>query len=283
MTGDTGVVIYGTPITPPGNYSGPGFDNGGSGENGGGGSIQTDGDTSNPYGPQAIMTPLHIDIVNDLYNKFRYSADLTQTQKDNFKNILLNVDGTKSGDKILTALDAYYNKPENANLTKPMVTNKPSSNGGTAAFDHQNNEFDLQGFLDEGNTNSWGIYNVGHELDHTLQWAQNQNPSKVNFELDAYMLAAEMVKEAPADYTSQALEINVQSQLDFDHQNAQQSQFTVAWANFLNGDYSASNYSNLVYGFQQGSTVGQNYLTYNKAPVTTDPNAVPQWLTDLQN
>ncbi|MBB6110272.1 hypothetical protein SAMN05421821_10679 [Mucilaginibacter lappiensis] len=37
MTGDPGVTIYGTPITPPDQYSGPGFNNGGPGDNGGGG------------------------------------------------------------------------------------------------------------------------------------------------------------------------------------------------------------------------------------------------------
>ncbi|MBB6130583.1 hypothetical protein [Mucilaginibacter lappiensis] len=287
-TYDPGVTIYAPPITPPPPYSGPGFNpgdnqSGGGSNSGDGGS----GNPSDPYNGQSPLTPLHPEIVNDLLSRYKFAGNLSPTQKDNFKEILGNIDSTKTGDKMLSAIDAYYQS--HPNITAPTITDKVPPKGGSYAFDSANNEFDFSNLLDGGYTNTYGIYNAGHEIYHSLEWANinigltpNLNPNKVNFELDAYLIAAEMAKEAPYDLTTSNVEHLIQSKVDFDSQNAQQVQFTVAWNNFINGDYSASNYWNLVNGFQGGSDVGSNYLKYNGAPVTTDPNTLPQWLKDLQ-
>lgn len=271
------VTIYGTPITPPDQYSSPGFNT--SGPNGDGSQGGNDG--SNQSGQMTIQA-LHPETVDFLAGKFSYSLDpqYAAAEKENFKKILTEMDSGATGDKILAGIEAHYKQFPNE--LAPTITDKMPANG-TESYNPKTKEIDMGIGLLNGADIASSVYTVSHELYHDYQNINGQSPLHSNLELDAYMFGTEVIKEMN---TQGAFNLDYERQIEVKAPTSQQQiDFNNAWEKYLTGDYSSANYAILDKNFLDGSAFGSQYKTYNDGTgaksVTNDPNTLPQFLKDL--
>ena len=235
-----------TPWWPPTyNPGNPGNDGGSSGGYGDG------------YDPGSYNTDpgLHPEMVNHLMNTLHFATNLTQPQKDYFKKMLGELDKSKLGDKVLTDLDNYFK--EHPDKIPTITLNE--GRGNATFLSGTNSEYQLGKFF--GNMDASDVsqlYDLVHEIYHNSDFIHGGNMNSLNSELDAYMYGTKVIQELyPGDRDALAYERQVE--VPGDNLNDAQRSFNTAWENYLNGDTSTDNYTNLINNFHDGSRVGGNY------------------------
>jgi hypothetical protein len=220
--------------------------------------------------PPSAPTPRNPAMVKDLLSKIH--TTLTPAELTIFTTTINNMDATADGDKILSALDAYYIANPTA---KTLTVTDIAPAVGTDNFVSSTSTINMGSTYQADIDASAITYATAHEIYHQYETIEGQSAYQSNFELDAYMFGTQVIQQMPSDDSTDGYEIQIEVK---SATTAAQTSFNTAWAAFLNGNTTASNYAILDNNFLAGSLVGSNYTTYTGQTVTNNPTSIPLFL-----